>query len=145
MEFHRNTQQVNSYQVKVFKHSMYLRFETNLKFSENECPKGIFSAMGDCKRSGKMTLRGHIWYIGIATWFNNNLDYPTCFLQPILTSVKFKALSWFRFSMNHFYYRAIKVVEFLRFNGFEVNALLSHDPGIKLYESKNQVVVIPHA
>lgn len=124
---------------------MYIRFETDLKFTNRDCPKGIFSAMGDCQRSGKMTLRGHIWYRAIASWFNANLDYPSCFLQPILPKVKYRALSWFSLRFNEFLEKALLVVQFLRFSGYSVITFISQDPGISVYRSKNQMVVLPHA
>jgi hypothetical protein len=122
---------------------MYIRFETDVLFTNRDCPKGIFAAMGDCKRSGRMTLRGHIWYVSMASWFNENLDYPSCFLQPVLPEVKFRALSWFTLKFNEVLSMALRVVEFLRFNGFTVNTLVCNDPGIPVFKSAQQIVAIP--
>lgn len=124
---------------------VYIRFETDLRFSAVSCTKGIFAAMGDAKRKGSMNLQEHIWYINIATWFNKNLMNPSCFEQPICKTIKFRAQSWFRLNTSEFLDRSLLVAQLLRKHGIEVHIRLSDDPGNIVYADELQIVVISNA
>ncbi len=121
---------------------MYIRFETDLKFKELSCAKGIFAAMGDAKRKGSMSLQEHIWYINIANWFDKNLINPTCFEPPICKTVKFRAQSWFRLNISEHLERSFLVALLLRKHGIAVHVRLSDEPGGIIYAAELQVVVI---
>lgn len=124
---------------------MYIRFETELKFSNSSCVKGIFAAMGYAKRQGSMSLREHIWYIHVANWFNGSLMNPSCFEAPICNSIRFKAQSWFKLGSTAHLEQSLSVVRLLRRHGIRVNIRLSAEPGNIVYEDELQIVVVPNA
>lgn len=123
---------------------LYIRFDTELKFNDSSCTKGIFAAMGEAKRKGSMNLAEHIWYINIASWFNRNLLNPSCFTEPICDSVKFRAQSWFKCRYSEYLEKSVSVVQLLRKHGVNVNVTLTATPGKIIYEDELQVVVIPN-
>jgi len=121
---------------------MYIRFETNLVFRGTSCRKGIFAAMGDLKRMGVMTEEEHQWYVSTAAWFNENLNNPTCFNEPVAEQVRFSAKSWFLNVSSPYLSKSLQVVDLLRKYGIEVYMLESTDPGEVLYRDDLQIVVL---
>lgn len=124
-------------------YSMYIRFETEICFRGTSYRKGIFAAMGDLKRSQKMSEEEIAWYANIAEWFNKTLLNPTCFDPPIADGIKFRAKSWFSVSATEFISQSRAVVDLLTKYGVVVTELRSEKPGKILYEDNFQIVVLP--
>ncbi|BFM22066.1 hypothetical protein R50076_31150 [Gilvimarinus japonicus] len=124
---------------------MYIRFETDLQFSDSSCAKGIFAAMGDAKRKGSMSLREHVWYINVASWFNFSLKNPACFERPICNTIKFRAQSWFKLSVSEHLDKSLSVAQLLRKHGITVHVRLADEPGSIVYRDNLQIVVVPNA
>ncbi len=122
---------------------MYIRFDTELKFNDSSCTKGIFAAMGDAKRKGSMSLGEHIWYTNVASWFNSSLRNPTCFNRPICDSVKFRAQNWFKYRNSEYLEKSFAVAELLRKHGISVNIRLAANLSNIIYEDDLQLVVLP--
>ena len=73
---------------------MYIRFETDLMLTETSYKKGIFTALGNLKRMEVMTPKEYDWYRDTAVWFNDNLESPQCFIEPLSNEVRYIAKSW---------------------------------------------------
>lgn len=99
--------------------------------------------MGDARRKDSMSLAEHIWYINTASWFNHNLDNPTCFDRPALGNVGLQAQSWFKYKISAHLEKSLSVVKLLRKHGVSVNVKLTGNPGKIIYEDELQVVALP--
>ncbi len=125
------------------KDAIYTRFETAICFRGTQYRKGVFAAMGDLKRSQKMSAEEIAWYEYTANWFNTNLIYPTCFDPPVADSIKFRAKSWFLISANDFISKSKEVASLLTKYGIAVTELRSDNPGKIVYQDVFQIVVLP--
>lgn len=123
---------------------MYIRYETNLTFKGTTCRKGIFAAMGDLKRLGKMSEHEYQWYMTTASWFNQNLTNPTCFERPIYDDIRLIAKSWFLNIPSTFLTKSIQVVGLLRKYDIDVKVLESENPGEIIYRDDFQIVTLPN-
>ncbi|MFV7759861.1 hypothetical protein ACNPKZ_04830 [Shewanella algae] len=123
---------------------MFVRYETNLTFRGTQHRKGIFAAMGDLKRMKVMSEQEYYWYKSTAAWFNNNLENPKCFKEPIAPDVRFVAQSWF-FNVTSLYLeKSNEVAELLKKYGITVTIRLSIKPGKIIYSDNIQLVVVPN-
>ena len=121
---------------------MYLRFETNIYFKGSDCKKGIFAALGDLKRRNVMTLGDFIFYRRTAEWFNENINFPRCYLQPFVGGVQFNSVSWFKFMLGPHIDGALSVAKLLKKYDIGVNTLIASKPGRVIYEDELQIVVM---
>jgi hypothetical protein len=99
--------------------------------------------MGDARKKGSMSLAEHIWYVNTANWFHENLNYPSCFDQPVLSNIRFEAQCWFKYKNSLHLEKTISVAKLLRKHGIGVSVRLTADPGKVIYEDLLQVVVLP--
>jgi hypothetical protein len=126
---------------------MYLRFVVADIDEDSERNLGVFHAVGNLRREGKLYAYEEELHDSIRQWFNENLERPTRFTasKPPFYRKKSKALSWFKDSAQEHLSRVRELVAILQDHGVPVRVLKADRVGYVVYEDEYQIVAEPFA
>jgi hypothetical protein len=124
---------------------MYLRFVVSEIDEDSLKELGVFHAVGNLRRAGKLHPHEEEQHDLIREWFNDNLSKPTRFTasKPPFYRKKSKAISWFKDAANEHLDRVRVLVAILQDHGVSVRMIKVHRVGYVVYEDKYQIVAEP--
>ena|ERR1700674_1314236 len=124
---------------------MYLRFVVPQIDEDSLKELGVFHAVGNLRRAGKLHPHEEEQHDLIREWFNENLDKPTKFTasKPPFYRKKSKAISWFKHTAHEHLDRIRVLVAILQDHGVSVRMIKAHRVGYVVYEDKYQIVAEP--
>ena len=124
---------------------MYLRFVVSEIDEDSLNELGVFHAVGDLRRAGKLHPHEEEQHDLIREWFNENLNKPTRFTasKPPFYRKKSKAISWFKHTAHEHLDRVRVLVAILQEHGVSVRMIKTHRVGYVVYEDKYQIVAEP--
>jgi len=124
---------------------MYLRFVVSEIDEDSLKGLGVFHAVGDLRRAGKLHPHEEEQHDLIREWFNENLNKPTRFTasKPPFYRKKSKAISWFKHTAHEHLDRVRVLVAILQEHGVSVRMIKTHRVGYVVYEDKYQIVAEP--
>jgi hypothetical protein len=124
---------------------MYLRFVVSEIDEDSLKELGVFHAVGNLRRAGKLHPHEEEQHDLIREWFNDNLSKPTRFTasKPPFYRKKSKAISWFKDTANEHLDRVRVLVAILQDHGVSVRMIKVHRVGYVIYEDKYQIVAEP--
>jgi hypothetical protein len=124
---------------------MYLRFVVSEIDEDSQKELGVFHAVGNLRKAGKLHPHEEEQHDLIREWFNVNLDKPTRFTasRPPFYRKKRKAISWFKHTADEHLDRVRALVAILQDHGVSVRMIKAHRVGYVVYEDKYQIVAEP--
>ena len=127
--------------------AMYLRFVVTDIDEDSERKLGVFHAVGNLRRQGRLFFYEEQLHDSIRQWFNENLERPTRFTasKPPFYRKKSKALSWFKDTAHEHIARVREFTVILENHGVPVRMLKTNRVGYVVYEDEYQVVAEPFA
>jgi hypothetical protein len=127
--------------------AMYVRFVVSHIDRDSERKLGIFHAVSNLRRGGKLYAHEEELCESLRQWFNQNLARPTRFTaaKPPFYRKKNKTLSWFKDSALEHIAQIREYVEILKNHGVHVHMLKASRVGYVVYEDEYQVVAEPFA
>ena len=127
--------------------TMYLRFVVADIDEDSERRLGVFHAVGNLRRQGKLYAYEEDIHDSIRQWFNENLERPTRFTasKPPFYRKKNRALCWFKDSAREHIARVREFVVILQNHGAPVHMLKADRVGYVVYEDEYQVAAEPFA
>ena len=126
---------------------MYLRFVVPDIDEDSECQLGVFHALGNLRRQGRLYPYELDVHDELRHWFNVYLDRPTRFTaaKPPYYRKKHKAICWFRHDAESHIFQIWGMVAILEDHGVPVQILKAERVGYVVYEDQYQVVAEPFA
>ena len=124
---------------------MYLRFVVSDIDEDSGRELGVFHAVGNLRRDGKLQPYEEKQHDLIRQWFNEHLERPTRFTaskSPYYRKSP-KAISWFKDSASEHITRVRELVEILHHHGISVEMLKTNRVGYIVYEDEYQIVAEP--
>lgn len=124
---------------------MYLRFVITDIDEDSERKLGVFHAVANLRREGKLYFYEEELHDSIRQWFNENLERPTRFTtsKPPFYRKKSRALSWFKDSAREHIARVRGFTVILQSHDIPVRMLKTDRVGYIVYEDEYQVVAEP--
>lgn len=125
----------------------YLRFVVPDIDEESQKDLGVFHAMRNLERKGKLDRHEDEECEQIMDWFDQNLERPTRFTasKPPHHNKRSKAISWFKDSAHEHIARVRVLVTILQNHGIAVRMLKTDRVGYIVYEDEYQIVAEPFA
>jgi hypothetical protein len=119
---------------------MYLRFVVADIQRESGRELGLFHAVGNLRRLGRLSRDEEGRHDVIRKWFNENLEKPTRFTasKPPVYRRQAKAISWFKDSAREHISRVRELVAMLEHHGISVRMLKTDRVGYIVYEDEYQ-------
>jgi hypothetical protein len=126
---------------------MYLRFVVDDIHRESGRELGVFHAVGNLRRWGRLSRDEEGRHDVIRKWFNENLEKPRRFTaaKPPFHAKQARAISWFKDSAHEHISRVRELVAILEHHGISVRMLKTDRVGYIVYEDEYQIVAEPFA
>ena len=126
---------------------MYLRFVVPDIDEDSQRELGVFHAVGNLRRQGKLYPYEEEQHDAVRQWFNQHLEKPTRFTasKPPYYRKKSKAISWFRDTAHEHLDRVRLLVTILENHGVAVRMVKTDRVGYVVYEDDYQIVAEPFA
>jgi hypothetical protein len=126
---------------------MYLRFVVADIDEGSGKELGVFHAVGNLRRAGKLQPYEEERHDLIRQWFNEHLERPTRFTssKPPYYRKSSKAISWFKDDAHDHINRVRELVTILQNHGISVQMLKTERIGYIVYEDEYQIVAEPFA
>ena len=124
---------------------MYLRFVVSDIHKESGKELGVFHAVGNLSRSGRLQPYEQEQHDLIRQWFNENLKKPKRFTasKPPFYRKPSKAISWFKDSAFEHITRVRDLAAILEHHRMSVTMLKTDRVGYVVYEDQYQIVAEP--
>ncbi len=124
---------------------MYLRFVVSDIDEDSGRELGVFHAVGNLRRDGKLQPYEEKQHDLIRQWFNEHLERPTRFTasKPPYYRKSSKAISWFKDGASEHITRVRQLVTILHHHGISVQMLKTDRVGYIVYEDEYQIVAEP--
>ncbi|MGH9714077.1 MAG: hypothetical protein ACRD5M_12340 [Candidatus Acidiferrales bacterium] len=126
---------------------MYIRFVVADIHHNSQKELGIFHAVGNLRRNGKLYTYEEEQHDLIRQWFNEHLEKPTRFTaaKPPYYRKQSMAISWFKDSAGEHLANTRALVAILENHGVSVEMLKTERVGYVVYEDEFQIVAEPFA
>ena len=122
---------------------MYIRFVVDEIDEDSGVELGIFQAMYELWRAGKLAPHEETWWAEIRAWFNLRLKEPARLSRSRRPGANKCAISWFKASAKNHIRRAREVTALLAEHGIQSRMLRSKRPGYVVYEDRFQITAEP--
>lgn len=138
------------YRVKNLRHDdvgTYLRFVVPDMDEDSQMELGVFQAMANLRKTGRLNPNEEEEDDRIGEWFDRNLRKPTRFTasKPPYYRKRSKAISWFKDSAHEHIARVRALVAILQRHGVAVRMLRTERVGYVVYEDEYQIAAEPFA
>lgn len=121
----------------------FIRFVVAERDMRSDQPRGIFSALYDLEKSGKLADYELDWFVTVEKWFDSHLERPTRFAWSKRPNAPRRAVTWLKMSATEHVSRMRELVSILNHKDIVVEELRSENPGYVVYEDAYQIAVIP--
>jgi hypothetical protein len=127
--------------------AVFIRFVIAEVDRESERELGLFQAVRNLRKAGRLFAHEERLHDSILRWFDENLERPTRFTnsKPPYYRKKSKAISWFKHSASQHIAMIRELAAVLENHGVHVRMLKSKRVGYVVYEDDHQVTAEPFA
>jgi hypothetical protein len=123
--------------------TMFIRFVVTHRHSRSGYQQGVFSALYQLEREGKLEDYEQEWFHGIEKWFDTHLKRPDRFSRSSRPDAAAKAVSWFKATAREHVTRMRELASLLEHKDVFVEELRTEKPGYVVYEDDTQVAAVP--
>ncbi len=124
---------------------MFVRFVTNQKDRRSGRRQGLFAAVSDLRKTGRLSDWDERKLDALREWFEINLPVPDRFSLSPRPHRKAQAISWFRNTSVESIARIREYAALIEDYGVLVEMIRTERPGFIVYEDEYQVVAYPFA
>lgn len=122
----------------------YVRFVVHLRDADSTVRSGVFQAIEDLLKLGRLSTSEARRLRELEDWFNRNLSRPKRFSKKRNPNPRGnRGISWFKDSATHHLAQMRDIVAILETHEVAVEMLATDTPGYVLYEDDIQVVAEP--
>jgi hypothetical protein len=122
---------------------VYIRFITQFINERGQNKTGLFQAMGFIRDHSLTDDEDESKLKGLTSWFEENLDAPKWFANPVGRRHETKSLSWFKDTAKEHILKVNELIEILEKYDLIIERVTSKDLGHKVYEDEFQVSAEP--
>jgi hypothetical protein len=115
---------------------MFLRFAVHARHKTSQRGRGLFSAIYDLEKNGRLAEYEAAWFSEQEQWFNENLERPEPLKSPL-------AILWFKSTALEHITRMRALAALVEHKDTVVDVIQSDRPGYVVYEDAYQVAAIP--
>lgn len=122
---------------------MYIRFITQFINEEGQNKTGLFQAMGFIREHPLTDEKDESKLRDLTSWFEENLNAPEWFANPVGRRYETRSLSWFKDTAKEHILMVNELIEILERYDLIIERVTSKDLGHKVYQDEFQVLAEP--
>jgi hypothetical protein len=123
----------------------FVRFVIHKLDPDSGRKQGLFHALADLSRAGKLDPSDSLDYQRVRDWFGEHLPKPGRLARSTRPRAKDVALSWFKDTAAEHIRQMRLLADILERHGIQVDMLRTRRPGYVVYEDDHQVAAEPYS
>ena len=115
---------------------MFLRFAVHARHETSQRGQGLFTAIYELEKKGRLAEYEAAWFSEQERWFNKHLERPEPLKSPL-------AILWFKSTAFEHITRMRALAALVEHKDTVVEVIQTDRPGYVVYEDEYQVAAIP--